>query len=158
MPSEETNRILDQIGDLKREIQTPDVDSRLRFEKAVEKLDRLSGATPEGTTFERVVWDLLSRDPDYVVSRRPHAAGSKYAPDFLVDVGGQKILIQAKALGTRDPAGYTRALEELAGAVAAYRADRALLVVPDDVALEGVEAPPDVEPVRISELHGALAA
>jgi hypothetical protein len=48
---------------LKREIRTSDVDARLRFEKAVERLDRLSGVTQQGDAFERVVWDLPKVEP-----------------------------------------------------------------------------------------------
>ena len=158
MPTEETERLLEDLGRLKERVRAVDPEARARFDQAIETLDRLSGRENlQSPKFERLVLDLLSRNPDVVVARDPRTAGSSFTPDFLVRLGDQTVLVEARYPGSRGSLSST--MRQLQRALDEYGADRGLLVVPKRPAADIADiGQPSVDLITVDELADALRA
>lgn len=156
MPTEETGRLLEDLGRLKKRVRAVDPDARARFDQAIETLDRLSGRENlQSPKFERLVLDLLSRDPDVVVAREPRTAGSSFSPDFLVRLGDRTVLVEARDPSSRGSLSST--MRQLHRALPEYGADRGLLVVPQRSAADLEDlAYPGVDLITVDDLADAL--
>jgi hypothetical protein len=130
MPSKKTQDLLDRVNRLTRLAEASEATGNARFDDAVGALDEMSGRGRHGgneASTDDSVWRLLSMIPGAVVSREPQTAGSAFRPDFLVTLDDHKVLVETKPALETLPA----LTQQLATALDAYRADKALVVVPE---------------------------
>jgi hypothetical protein len=144
MPSEKTQDLLDRVSQLTRLAEASEAEGNPRFDDAVGALDQISGRWRHGGNEDSTgdaVWRLLSMIPGAVVAREPRTAGSAFQPDFLVTFDDHKVLVETKPTSV----GLPDLTRQLAAALDAYRADEALLVVPERPA-EGTEDAGGLDP------------
>lgn len=141
MPSEQKDPLLERLEHLKGAAAASEAKGNPRLDEAIDSLNQLAGRprAKEGSAFEDIVWHALTTIPGAVVARNPHTAATTFEPDFLVTLGEHTFLVEAK-----DPsADLPGVAQRLAGAVDAYGADEAVLVLPEEDAQPGVDLAED---------------
>jgi hypothetical protein len=156
VPSKETQDLLDRVSRLTRLAEASEANGNARFDDAVDALDDISGRGRHGRNkvdTDDSVWRVLSMIPDAVVAREPQTAGSTFQPDFLVTLDNHKVLVETKAASETLPA----LTQQLATALDAYRADEALVVVPERSAEDEADVgslDPRLKVLAMSDLRG----
>jgi hypothetical protein len=159
MATEETDRLLRRARELAARSTAEDSSARREFDRAVNRLRRLSGRdspSSEGSTFENEVAAVLFGIPDAVVALHPKASGATRRPDFLVSRGDVRLLVEAIGSPARwfSHSRVRKAARDLASELSTYTARRGLIVVPGKVYSSAAAIPLEssIDLVQLSEL------
>jgi exoribonuclease R len=150
MPSEETNRLLEDLDRLTKDVHDLREEESPRFERAVEALDRLAGrpAGRDSRAFEKLVGEILDSS-DAEVNRQPRSTSTRFRPDFLARVNNRTILVEAEE-SPRGFRGIERTIGELMRSLDEYGADEAVIVVPTKI--EGADSSAEGTRVKIVDV------
>ena len=147
MPREETEKLLEDIQQIKEQAADLRWSDNSTFVAALETLEGTRRPNATGR-FEDQVWRALRENPEWTVAREPSNPSTHLVPNFLVTAGAKTFLVDA-ATGT----GARRAADRLSRELDAFGATAAFVVVPgpSPAAQNGA-----VRLVSVDELNAAL--
>jgi hypothetical protein len=147
MPREETEKLLEDIQQIKEKAADLRWSDNSTFVSALETLEGSRRPSASGR-FEDQVWRALREHPEWTVAREPSNSSTQLVPNFLVTAGPKTFLVEA-ATGS----GALRAAERLSRELDAFGATAGFVVVPGPSPAEQNGA---VRLVSVDELNSAL--